>query len=210
MPARRYGIALCACPWQGRRYTVSCARYIFRYPCIYMNLYHSYPLPKNFPEAFPMIVEIPEGSRVKYEYNHELGVLEMDRIERTPFPFVAAYGFVPQTLGGDGDPLDVLVLCSQPLHPGVVVRVRAIGYLEVNDSGDADEKIIAVPTDDPFYDSVTDLKHVPPSWCAQVEYFYQHYKDLKGKKVIVGAWRDIADTHTLLREGNERYKSTQH
>lgn len=135
-----------------------------------------------------VIIEIPAGSPIKYEFDKEAGCVVVDRFSFTAFGFPANYGFVPHTLCDDGDPLDVLVVASQPILPGCLIRVRPIGVMEMEDEAGVDPKVIAVPLAkaDPVFARVNDIADLPENTVAKIQHFYEHYKDLeKGKWVKV-------------------------
>jgi inorganic pyrophosphatase len=172
-----------------------------------MNLYHSISHHKDFPNQIPVIIEIPKNGRIKYEFDHDHGILAMDRIDKTPFGFPAHYGMVPQTWNdGDNDPLDVLVLCSEEIAPGVLVHVKPLGYLDLIDSGEKDEKIIAVPLGDPVYNEMKNYTDIPQITRDRIVYFYSHYKDMKGKKVEVKEFYDHIAAKKLLEQGYQSYR----
>lgn len=146
-----------------------------------MNLWHEID-PGNQQEM-NVIVEIPKGSKNKYEIDKETGLIALDRVAHTAQDFPFDYGFVPKTLWEDGDPLDVVILTTHPLHPGVLVKVRPVAILNMIDSGDSDAKIIGVPVSDPRFDEVKDLKDVNKHTLKEIEHFYQTYKKLQKKEV---------------------------
>src|SRR5271154_3007966 len=125
-----------------------------------MNLWHDISVGKDAPEEFNCIIEIPKGSHNKYEVDKETGLIKLDRANYGPAAYPFDYGFVPQTLWEDGDPLDVVGLAPYPLAPGIRVTARPVGVLDMNDSGDSDAKIIAVPVDDRRFEDVKDLADV--------------------------------------------------
>lgn len=150
------------------------------------------PAGKNPPNDINVIIEIPQGCLVKYEMDKENGVIAVDRFVRTTMGYPANYGFVPSTLSGDGDPVDVLVLCSQPLHPGVMINVVPIAVLEMEDESGVDTKVVAVPTEksDPFFGYMKDVSDIPEAWKAKIKHFFEHYKEIEpGKWVKVKEWK---------------------
>lgn len=138
-------------------------------------------------EAF---VEIPKGTQNKYEYDPERGIFRLDRVLYSPLHYPADYGFVPETLAEDGDPLDILVLLSVPTFPGCLVPARIIGALTMEDDKGIDTKLLSVATVDPRYDRVREPGHLSPHTIREMEYFFGIYKDLEGKKSAVTGWRD--------------------
>lgn len=146
---------------------------------------------KKAPEEVNVVIEIPEGSLVKYEQDHDSGYIFVDRFVRTTMGYPANYGFVPNTMSGDGDPVDVLVLCSQPLLPNTVVPCIPIGLLEMEDESGVDAKVIAVPTEksDPFWGKYKDLADLDEAVKAKIKHFFEHYKEIEpGKWVKVKGW----------------------
>lgn len=153
------------------------------------NLWHD--IPAGAKESLNVIIEIPKLSRIKYELDKETGLIMFDRVLYSPMHYPANYGFVPQTLWGDGDPLDVLVIGHEPLIPGCLIKVRPIGILSMNDSGEDDAKVLAVPEKDPRFANVRDIKDIEPHFLEEVRHFFMVYKDLQKKKVEVGAWQGV-------------------
>ena len=161
------------------------------------------------PEAFNVIIEIPMNSDpVKYEVDKESGALFVDRFMGTAMHYPTNYGYVPQTIAGDGDPVDVLVMTPFPLPPGVVVSCRAIGILLMEDEGGMDGKILAVPTEKilPIYANIKALADVHELQLKQIAHFFEHYKDLeKGKWVKVKGWEGIESAHKEITDGIANY-----
>jgi len=161
--------------------------------------------------AYDVVIEIPAGSRNKYEVDHETGRVFLDRYLFTPMTYPANYGYFEDTLGLDGDPVDVLVLLFEPVPPGVGVKVRPVGLLEMEDDGGIDTKIIAVPHKDPRWSHIQDLADVPEATKAEIQHFFEHYKDLEpGKWVKLGGWRDAAAAEQVVTEGFERFRAEGH
>jgi len=136
-------------------------------------------------EEMNVIIEIPKGSKNKYEIDKETGLIALDRAMHTSQDYPYDYGFVPQTLWDDNDPLDVIVLTTYPLASGILARVRPIGIMDMIDGGDSDVKIIAVPTSDPRWDDVKDLEDVNKHTLKEMEHFFSTYKGLQNKKVEI-------------------------
>lgn len=150
------------------------------------------PVGKNAPEEINVFIEIPQGVSVKYELNKESGVIFVDRFLYTEMAYPFNYGFIPNTLSGDGDPADVLVLSSRPVVPGVVIPSRPIGMLEMEDEAGRDSKIIAVPLPkvDPKFASYNDVLDIPEEIKEQITYFFENYKKKEpGKWVKVKGWK---------------------
>lgn len=141
---------------------------------------------KNPPEEVNVVVEITQGSLVKYELDKETGFITADRFHYTSMPYPFNYGFIPQTLSEDGDPVDVLIISSQPVIPGAVVAVRPVGMLEMEDEAGIDTKIIAVPTKkiDPFYSHINDVGDIDEATKNKIKHFFDHYKELEPKKWV--------------------------
>ncbi len=150
-----------------------------------MNLWHEVPVGKKIPEEFNTIIEIPKGSFNKYEIDKETGLIALDRANFSQAPYPFDYGFAPQTLWEDGDALDVIVLTTFPLAPGILVKVRPVAVMDMTDSGDSDYKIIAVPVDDKRWDDTQDLKDLNKHMLKEFTHFFETYKVLKGKGDIV-------------------------
>ncbi len=162
-----------------------------------MNLWHDISLGKNVPEEFNTIVEIPKGSNNKYEIDKETGLIALDRANYSSSAYPFDYGFAPQTLWDDGDPLDVVILTTFPLLPGILVKVRPVAVMDMTDSGDSDFKIIAVPVDDKRWDDTKDLNDLNKHMLKEFTHFFETYKVLKGKGDIVKI-NDIMDKKAAL------------
>ncbi|MBQ6679447.1 MAG: inorganic diphosphatase [Lachnospiraceae bacterium] len=150
-----------------------------------MNIWHDIDPSRVRPEDFIAVIEITKGSHVKYELDKETGFLCMDRILFTSTHYPMNYGFIPKTYGDDKDPLDVLVLCSEPIRPMTLVRCRPIGVMRMEDDGAGDEKIIAIPMSDPTYMGYRDISELPQHIFDEMQHFFRHYKSLEGKKTVV-------------------------
>ncbi|WP_210507703.1 inorganic diphosphatase [Naasia sp. SYSU D00057] len=158
---------------------------------------------------YDVVIEIPKGSRNKYEVDHETGRVYLDRVLFTSFVYPVDYGFFEGTLGGDGDPLDALVLLEYPVFPGVGVKVRPVGVLRMSDEAGMDEKILAVPYKDPRWSHIQDLADVPEQTRNELEHFFARYKDLEpGKWVKVEGWDGREAAEQLVVEAVERLKET--
>lgn len=157
---------------------------------------------------FEVVIEIPRGSRNKYEVDHETGRVHLDRVLYTPFVYPTDYGYFEKTLGGDGDPLDALVLLEFPVYPGVVIKARPVGVLPMEDDGGIDEKVLCVPAGDNRWDHIQDIDDVPTQTKNEIEHFFTHYKDLEpGKWVKVGKWAGKDEAQRLIDEAIERFKT---
>nr|WP_295464785.1 inorganic diphosphatase [Mesorhizobium sp.] len=171
------------------------------------------PIGNNPPEDVNVIIEVPIGGQpIKYEMNKEAGTLFVDRFLYTPMAYPGNYGFVPHTLSGDGDPVDVLVCNTRELMPGCYINVRPIGVLIMEDNAGQDEKVIAVPMPKLTrrYEKVLNYTDLPEITLQQVEHFFSHYKDLEpGKWVKIGGWHDAAHARRMISEGIERAKKAK-
>jgi len=152
------------------------------------NLWRELPSGPQPPEVVYTIVEIPRGSRNKYEYQEAMGIIKMDRLLYSSLHYPGDYGIIPQTLAEDGDPLDVLIMVTQPTFPGCVVEVRPLGLFRMLDRDLADDKVLAVPASDPLYNEYRELDDVPPHFLKEVAHFFTVYKDLEGVRVKPIGW----------------------
>jgi inorganic pyrophosphatase len=159
------------------------------------------------PEQITAIVEIPSGSRNKYELDKDTGHFRLDRVLYSAVHYPGDYGFIPRTLHEDGDPLDVLVKINEPTFPGCQINARPIGVLMMLDKGEPDDKILAVPADDPYYSDVYDIADLSPHYLKEVEHFFQIYKDLEGKRMEIMGWRKSADAMSIVMESIARYSA---
>lgn len=168
---------------------------------------------ENPPHDINAFIEIPQGGMpVKYELDPFSGALFVDRFLHTSMIYPANYGFVPNTLAEDGDPVDVLVVTPTPVAPGVVIRCRPVGVLLMRDEKGFDEKVLAVPVDklNPFYKDVKNYKDLPPLLIEQIKHFFSHYKDLEpGKEASVGEWADVDVAFERINLGVQRGKWSQ-
>lgn len=147
-----------------------------------------------------VFVEIPKGSRAKYELDKATGRIRLDRVLFASVHYPADYGFVTDTLGGDGDPLDALVVVEEPTFPGCIVPSRPIGTLLMRDEKGQDEKILAVPVGDPRFDQVNELEDLAPHWLREIETFFATYKTLEGGTVELAGWRGADTAWKLIEE----------
>ena len=160
--------------------------------------------------TFDVLIEIPRGSRNKYEYDFDLKRMRFDRMLFSSMMYPADYGFIPETLALDGDPLDVLVLVNEPTFPGCVMEVKPIGVFHMADEKGPDEKIICVPVTDPIWNSCNDIEDLNPHRIKEITHFFQVYKDLEKKKVDVGGWGDAKEAYDILNKCVERYENSEH
>jgi inorganic pyrophosphatase len=171
-----------------------------------MNLWHDVSIGKKVPEELNVIVEIPKGSKNKYEIDKETGLIALDRVAHTTQDFPFDYGFAPQTLWDDGDALDVLLLTTHPLQSGILVRARPVGLMKMIDGGDIDDKVIAVPVDDPRWTHVKDLSDINPHILKEMEHFYSTYKKIQNKEVKVTGFEKKDAAQKAIKRSQELYK----
>jgi len=170
-----------------------------------MNIWHDIS-PKNIHnDLFTAVIEIPKGSKIKYELDKETGLLMMDRILYTSTHYPANYGFIPRTYADDGDPLDVLVLCSETLQPLSLVKCRPIGVILMLDNGANDEKIICIPVNDPNYNHYTDIANLPKHVFDEMSHFFTVYKQLEGKDTVIDDVRDAAAAKQIVQNCIDSY-----
>lgn len=158
--------------------------------------------------TFDVLIEIPKGSRNKYEYDFELKKIRFDRMLFSSMMYPADYGFIPETLALDNDPLDVLVLVTEPTFPGCVMEVKPIGVFHMADEKGPDEKIICVPVSDPIASRLNDLKDVNNHLVAEIEHFFKVYKDLEKKKVEIGNWGDAEEAREIYETCKKRFEDS--
>jgi inorganic pyrophosphatase len=171
------------------------------------HAWHDVTPGEHLPNEFTAIVEIPMGSSVKYELDKETGLLRLDRILYSAVYYPANYGFIPQTLAEDDDPLDVLVLCQEAVAPLTMVNARAIGLMTMIDSGKKDHKILAVAVDDPEYNGFRDADDLPAHRGTMLRRFFQDYKLLEGKAVEVDKIQPTEATLPIIEEALARYSA---
>jgi len=164
----------------------------------------------NNDKSVDVLIEIPKGSRNKYEYDFKLHKIRFDRMLFSSMMYPGDYGFIPETLALDGDPLDVLVLGAQPTFPMCVMEVKPVGVFHMTDEKGPDEKIICVPISDPIWNKLNDLSDINSHSLKEIEHFFQVYKDLEEKKVDVGGWGDAKEAYEILHESIDRYKTSPH
>lgn len=156
--------------------------------------------------AFPVVIEVPKGSKNKYELDKETGLLRLDRVLYSSVHYPADYGFIPRTFCDDGDPLDALVLGQEPVHPLTIVEARAIGVMRMRDEKGIDDKIVAVSVRDPAFADYTDKDQLPAHMLRQIRRFFEEYKVLEHKQVIVEDLLGVADAVRIIREALDMYR----
>lgn len=160
---------------------------------------------------FDVTIEIPKGSRNKYEVDHESGRVKLDRYLYTSMGYPADYGFIENTLGEDGDPLDALVLLPESVFPGVIVEARPIGVYRMTDEAGGDDKVLCVPAGDPRWDHVKELGDVSEFELSAIKHFFERYKDLEPGKFVQGSeWLDRAEAEKVIDEAFTRLKESGH
>jgi inorganic pyrophosphatase len=155
--------------------------------------------------TFDVLIEIPKGSRNKYEYDKVKKVVRYDRMIFSSMHYPSDYGFVPETLALDGDPLDALVLVSDPTFPGCLIEVKPLGLFRMYDEKGPDDKLLCVPVSDPIWNKLTSIEEVNPHIIKEIEHFFSVYKDLEEKKVGIEGWEDKASAITSILESRKRY-----
>ncbi|QNE36778.1 inorganic diphosphatase [Leifsonia shinshuensis] len=161
--------------------------------------------------AYDVVIEIPKGSHNKYEVDHETGRVYLDRVLFTSFVYPTDYGFFENTLGLDGDPVDALVLLEHPVFPGVGVKVRPVGVLNMSDEAGSDAKVIAVPHKDPRWLHIQDVNDIPEQTRKEIEHFFARYKDLEpGKFVNIEGWGDAAEAEAIVEAGFAKLAAEGH
>jgi inorganic pyrophosphatase len=172
-----------------------------------MNLLHD--IAPGTHESINVIVEINRGSKNKYEIDKETGIIALDRVGHTSQDFPFDYGFVPQTLWDDGDALDVILLTTYPLIPGILVRARPVAIMSMIDSGEGDDKLIAVPVDDPRWKGVNNLEDINPHTIKEIQHFYSTYKGLQNKIVEVTGFAGKEAAIEAFEKGKKLYLDTK-
>jgi inorganic pyrophosphatase len=171
----------------------------------FMPNYLELPVGAKAPELVNAVIEIPLEGISKYEYDKKLHVFRLDRNLFSPVHYPGDYGFIPSTLGDDGDPLDVLVLVDTPSFPGCLQEVRPIGVLDMIDQGQSDEKILAVGEGNPRYNDVNNYSEIYPHILLEIKHFFTIYKDLEGKRVEVKGWKDAATAREIITKAQQAF-----
>ena len=163
------------------------------------------PLGENAPDEINVVVEIPEKSSNKYEYDKALDIFRLDRKLHSPIFYPGDYGFAPQTLALDGDPLDVLILTIEPTFTGCLVVARPIGLLKMIDDGKEDDKVLAVPVGEPAFEGIFNYTQIFPHTIRTISHFFETYKLLEGKKTATNGWEDAAAARRVIQESYQRF-----
>lgn len=169
------------------------------------NIWHDISPKRINEDRFAAVIEIPKNSKIKYELDKETGLIMMDRILYTSTHYPANYGFIPRTYADDGDPLDVLVLCSETLVPMSLVECYPIGVIKMLDNGSADEKIIAIPYNDPTYNCYTDLSQLPSHIFDEMSHFFSVYKNLEHKETVIDEINDAKKAKEVISYCIDKY-----
>jgi inorganic pyrophosphatase len=170
-----------------------------------MNLWHEISAGDDIPNIINVIVEIPKGSKNKYEIDKKNGLIKLDRAMKSAQDYPFDYGFVPQSLWDDGDALDVVLLTTYPLHPGILVEARPIAVMHMIDGGEGDDKVIAVPKNDPRWEEAHDLTDVNKHTIKEIKHFFETYKTIDGKKVEITGVEGREAAYEAVRKGLALY-----
>ena len=170
-----------------------------------MNIWHDMDPKQITPKNFSAVIEISKGSRCKYELDKHTGLLRLDRVLYTSTHYPASYGFIPRTFADDGDPLDVLVLCNEPIQPLTLVQVYPIGVMRMLDDGHIDDKIIAVPFTDPNYNSYRSIDELPPHIFDEIMHFFKVCKQLENKQTDIKELYNREEAEKIVREAIDGY-----
>lgn len=174
-----------------------------------MHPWHDIETGDNPPDTLNVIVEIPKGSRNKYELNKHTGLYELSRVLYSPMIYPGDYGFIPRSYYEDEDPLDAILLINEPTFTGCIVESRPIGIFKMMDKGQPDDKILCVPKHNPFFDSTSDLSDVPPHFKKEVAHFFAVYKDLEGSRTLSLGWEDAASAKKQIEHAQKLYSETR-
>jgi len=169
--------------------------------------FHHIKIGDQAPEILNTIIEIPKGSNNKYEFDEKLDIIRLDRTIYSPMFYPADYGFIPETRGGDGDHLDVLVITNSPVFSGCLVEIRPIGVLKMSDDKGQDDKLIAVPVSNPLYKDTHDISDLHEHTLNEISHFFTAYKTLEKKVVTVQGWGNKQEAIKLIEEGRKLYAS---
>ncbi len=165
------------------------------------------PIGDKAPDVINVVIEIPAGSKNKYEYDEAMDEIKLDRVGYAAMAHPYDYGFIPETRSEDGDHLDAFVILDHSVFPGCVVAGRPVGIVKMIDDGEMDEKIICVPATDPRYDHITDLSGLSPHLPKEIQHFFEHYKDLQGKKTEIQGWDGAAAAKEVIKSAQAAEQS---
>jgi inorganic pyrophosphatase len=169
--------------------------------------WHDVEFGDKSPEVVRAVIEIPQGSRAKYEIDKDSGLLKLDRVIYSSFHYPINYGFIPKSLGDDGDPLDILVLSSVKIEPLCLVEAKVIGNMQMIDCGQADDKIIAVAATDPEVNHINDILQVPQHFISMLKHFFEQYKFLENKVVEIDQFQNATQAYSVINEAISLYKT---
>ncbi|HNU14812.1 MAG TPA: inorganic diphosphatase [Chitinophagaceae bacterium] len=173
-----------------------------------LHPWHGATYGEKAPATVNAMIEIPQGSRSKYEVDKTTGLLKLDRVIYSSFQYPINYGFIPQTLGLDNDPLDILVICSQSIHSLCLVEANVIGNMQMIDSGQEDDKIIAVAAKDPSVNHITRMEELPQHFLLELRNFFEQYKVLENKKVEIDTFQDQLIAYKIIKDSINLYNET--
>lgn len=171
-----------------------------------LHPWHGAHFGNKAPQQVTALIEIPQGSRTKYEIDKETGLLKLDRVIYSSFHYPVNYGFIPQTLGLDGDPLDILVMCSQSIQPLCLVEARVIGNMQMIDNGEEDDKIIAVAANDPSVNHISSIDEMPRHFFNELKHYFEQYKVLENKEVRIDNFQSREEAYVIVNNAIEFYK----
>ena len=171
------------------------------------NPWHDVDMERTAPDRVRAIIEISKGSRAKYELDKKAGILKLDRVLYSSFYYPTNYGFIPQTLGDDHDPLDILVMSQIEIEPLCIVRAKVIGVMRMVDSGEGDDKILAVAADDASVNHIEDASQIPEHFYSELRHFFEQYKTLENKKVLVEDFQDKQTAIEIIDRAVEKYRA---
>jgi inorganic pyrophosphatase len=170
-----------------------------------MNLWKDIPTGPSVPQVVYAVIEIPKGSRNKYEYDKDKEAFALDRVLYSPIHYPGEYGIIPKTLWDDGDPMDILVVMEQPTFPGCVIETRVIGVMKMIDGGESDDKILGVPVNDPKFKDVHDVSDMPKPFLDEISHFFTEYKRLEKKTTEVLGWENAEKAYEAVEHSMELY-----
>jgi len=171
-----------------------------------LHLWHNLSPGPNPPDIIYAVIEVPKGSRNKYEYSKKAGVIKLDRVLYSPLHYPGDYGFIPQSFFEDGDPMDVLVMMNEATFPGCVIEARTLGMLKMIDRGELDYKVLAAPATDPFFSQYLTFDDIPTHYLEEVKHFFMTYKQLEGTTVENQGWVGTAEARQAVRASMQLYQ----
>ncbi|MEM9953712.1 MAG: inorganic diphosphatase [Chloroflexota bacterium] len=170
------------------------------------HLWHNLSPGPNFPEIVYAVIEVPKGSRNKYEYSKSGGVIKLDRVLYSPLHYPGDYGFIPQSYFDDNDPMDILVMMNEPTFPGCVIEARVLGMLRMIDKGERDFKLLAVPATDPFFKQYLTFEDIPKHYLEEVKHFFMIYKQLEGATTENQGWAGTEEAREMVHYSLKLYR----